>query len=379
MAKDENRYKHALRLGEAFNDKQDWNKAVGAFRVAVGEFPKRSEPYAGLAQACFGLKQIDRALECYKLAARYSGGKIEYLRKVADMQERLGQLDDAAKTYMAAGELMLRQRNLDEAVSNWERAIRLQANLLGAHQRLAMVFQRQKDTRGAVREYLAIARILQARGQKEKALRMCQAALRLDPGNNDVLTAIELVRHGEGAFAQVAEEPEPDPIVVKEPEPSPPSTNGDEISLADTVRQMATIFEKERLANKTGSLPQPTIDPTNEASRLAQEHLAEEIFREEEDEALLYGTGSATMSKLERDALIGQGMDFQNRAQPGDAIECFKKAIAGGLNLPAAHFTLGMLYCETENGTAARPHLLIAAKDAQYQAASEHLLRQISS
>ena len=369
MAKDENRYRQAVSLGESFNRKQDWNKAVGAFRVAVTEFPKRPVPYAGLAEACFGLKQIDRALECYKLAARYSGGDLIYLRKVADMQERLGRLDEAARTYMAAGELKLRQRDLDEAISNWERAIRLQANLLGAHQRLAMVFQRQKDTRGAVREYLAIARILQAQGQNEKALRMCQAALRLDPGNSDVLTAIELVKHGEGASVLAEEAPEP------EPEPTPETPPNEDASLADTVRQMATIFEQERLARQSAEAAPTPIDPTTEANRLAQEHLAEEIFRDEEDEALLYGTGSATMSKLERDALIGQGMDFQNRGQPGEAIVCFQKAVEGGLNLPAAHYTLGLLYVATNNISAAKTHLAIASQDGAFRAASKHLLK----
>ena len=372
MANDENRYRQALSLGETFNQRKDWQKAVGAFRVAVAEFPKRPTAYAGLAEACFGLKQIDRALECYKLAARYSGGDMAHLRKVADMQERLGQLDEAARTYMAAGELMLRHRDLEEAISNWERAIRLQANLLGAHQRLAMVFQRQKDTKNAVREYLAIARILQGQGQKEKALRMCQAAWKLDPGNSDVRTAIELVRFGEDAFA---EEPDDEPEIEAIPEPPPPAE--EELTLADTVRQMATIFEQEKLARQSEQ-PQPAAaDPSADAMRLAQEQLAEEIFREEEDEALLYGTGTATMSKLERDALIGQGMDFQNRGQPNDAIDCFKKAVTGGLDLPAVHYTLGTLYLESGDKSAARTHLARAAQTQAYQKASNLLMRQL--
>jgi tetratricopeptide (TPR) repeat protein len=104
---------------------------------------------------------LDKALDCFKFAASFSRGDISHLQKVADIQERLGQLSEAARTYTAVGEILLRQREIDDAINHWLRAVGLEPNLLGAHRRLASVFHRRNDTKAAVREYLAIARILQ--------------------------------------------------------------------------------------------------------------------------------------------------------------------------------------------------------------------------
>jgi tetratricopeptide (TPR) repeat protein len=201
-------YEQALRSARAFADREQWRQAFAAYRDARALLPREAESYAGLGEACFALGRLDRALESYTLAARYSRGDMRYLERVADLQERLGLLTEAARTYMAVGELKLRQRRLDEAIYSWQRAVRLEPGLLGAHRRLAMVFQRQGNIIAAVREYLAIARALQMRGESDKALEMCRAALRLDPDNEDVRVAMHLVTHGEKALA---EEPESEP------------------------------------------------------------------------------------------------------------------------------------------------------------------------
>jgi tetratricopeptide (TPR) repeat protein len=368
-------FQQALKRGFQLNKADKWQEAIPAFRAAMNEFPQQPLPYVGLGEACFGLKQTDRALECFKLAARYSGGNIAYLRKVADLQERLGRLTEASQTYSATGEIHFRRRELDDALANWERAIRLNPNLLAAHQRLAVVFQRLNDTKKAVREYLAIARILQMNGENKKALQMCMAARRLDPENKDVLVAIRLIQHGdeiirreeaERAEEQAAEQPAPSP------EPA--------ASLSDAVRQMASILESERQEQRE-ERPKPTAqseDAVEKARQKAQNELAEEIFRDEEDEEAVYDPEGIILSKLERDALIGQGIDFQYRGQINEAIVCYEKAIKGGLKLPAAFFTLGMLYMDRNRPTQARPVLETAAQTPTYQAASEQVLQQLN-
>lgn len=362
MAGNQTRYQEAIRHAKLYNQQKEWAKAISVLRIAIHEFPVLPEPYDLLGQACAGLRQWDRALDVYKRAARYSGGNITYLNKVADMQERLGQLSEAGQTYMAAGELQMRKNNLELAESNWLRAIRLEPNLLGAHRRLAMLYQRQNNVAAALREYLAIARILDSRGEKKQALQMCKAALRLDPENSDVLKAVELIRYGEAAI------PEPQEEAVS----APPETQevSEESSLADTVRQMAAVLEAER--QQRAPAPIAEADPVQVANRLAQEQLATEIFRDEEDEELLYGTGEG-LSKLERDALIGQGIDFQSRGQLVDAITCYEKAIRGGLNLPAAYFVLGLLYLQSGQRTAAEKYLKQAAEDVNYRTAVRSL------
>lgn len=371
MAKNVARYQEAMKRGEAMNAQKKWREALSLFRMALQEFPNRPEPYVGLGEACIGLKQLDRALDCYKYAARFSRGDMKYLQKVADIQERLGQLSEAARTYTAVGEILLRQRQIDEAINHWLRAVGLEPNLLGAHRRLASVFHRRNDIKGAVREYLAIARILQQRGEKDNALQMCRAALRLDPDSKDVMTAIELIRFGEEAFAEEEEEEE-------EEQPVPASEPEDDLTTA--VRQMASILEEERQNWKSTQEQARKAaagnDPVELARRLAQEQLAEEIFRDEEDDDILYGSDSG-LSKLERDALIGQAMDFEARGEVKDAIVCYEKAVNGGLDMPAAHFNLGLLYLQAKRHEDARNQLSIAAQSTHYTEATQAALSQL--
>lgn len=360
MAQDKELFEKAMKAGAIFNEREDYVKAMSAFRTAVKEFPRNAAAYAGLGEACIGAKQLDRALDCFKYAARFSGGDISYLRKVADIQERQGRLSDAGRTYLAIGEILYKSNQTDEAIGNWQRAIRLESNLLGAHKRLATTYQRLGEIKDAVRSYLAIARILQMEGELKKALRMCQAALRLDPDNEDVLTAVELIRKGAEAFdlpEEEEEEPEPEPTVS-----AAEQAEADE--LTKTVRQMAAAFEAER--QKAQPVAQPVANsPIDAAKQLAQEHLAIELFRDEDDDE----DANTSLSKLERDALLGQGMDFESRGKFDDAIGCYRRAIDGGLKLPAAHFVLGMLYIKTGQQASAEAMFKVAVQEEGFKTA----------
>jgi tetratricopeptide (TPR) repeat protein len=358
MANDTALYKKAMKAGLVYNQQKQWQQAMRAFSIAINEFPRQPEPYVGLAEACVGLKQYDRALDCYKRASRYSEGNIEYIKKVADMQERQGQLSAAGQTYLAAGELLLRRKELDAAISNWERAIRLEPNLLNAHKRLAMVFQRQGQTKAAVREYLAIARILEMQGEKDKALYMCRSAMRLDPDNDDVMKAIDLIKRGAEYFDDDEDEVE---ILTEEPAT-------EESELARTVRQIASVFESEISAQATLT-PKVTAvaDPIAQARQIADDQLADEILRDEEDEE--YSTTNEQMSKLQWDVHIGQAIDFQSRGQIEEAIQSLEKAITGGLNLSAGFFVLGLLYLENDEKGKAHQVLQVAAQDETYRQA----------
>jgi tetratricopeptide (TPR) repeat protein len=369
MANDVALYKKAMKAGLVFNKKQEWLQAMRAFSIAINEFPRQPGPYVGLGEACTGLKQYDKALDCYKRAARYSDGNIEYVKKVADMQERQGQLHAAGQTYLAAGEILLRRQDLDAAIANWERAIRLEPNLLTAHKRLAMVFQRQGNIKAAVREYLAIARILEQTGDKHKALYMCQSALRLDPGNEDVVKAIELIQHG-AEYYEESEEPEVAPLADSSVEES---VQEEENELARTVRQLASAFASDISAQSKPSSQPKIADPITLARQMADDQLADEILRDEDDEE--YGAVDGSMSKLQRDVYIGQAIDFQARGQVADAIESLEKAVAGGLKLAAGFFILGLLYVEVDEVEKARHVLQIAALNETYKQASQLALQ----
>ena len=177
MAGNRARFEEALNRGHSHSWDQQWAEAIKEFQVAIAEIANEPAPYAGLGMAYLEKNQLKNALENYKLAARYSRGDVIYLRQVADVQERLNLYGEAGKTYMAIGEIELNRRRLTEAMDNWNRAVRLEPDLLRAHQRLASIYERQGSVHNAIREYLAIARILNSQNETENALQACQLAL----------------------------------------------------------------------------------------------------------------------------------------------------------------------------------------------------------
>lgn len=342
MANNRSRYEEALNKGHAHSWDQRWQDAAREFEAAIAEFPMEPAPYAGLGMACFEMGQLPRALESYKLAARYSQGDIIYLRQVAEMQERLNQFREAGQTYMTVGEILLRQRLLDEAMENWHKAVQLDPNLLGGHQRLATVYQRQGNVRAAIREYLAIARVLQMQGDAARALQTCQAALKLDPRHADVLTAIEMLKQGETIFLETE---------------------------TAAVSSGKSVFDSQEQ-------PAPGIEeiatPVQEARRMAMEQLAEELF-EEEEPAASWGTALG-ISRLERDALLSQALDYQTRGLVNEAISNYEQAVERGLSSSAVHFNLGLLYQDKLRFEDAIRQFEISVQDREYRIASHFSL-----
>lgn len=322
MAQDRARFEEALNRGHSYSWDQRWQEAIRAFDAAVKVMPEEPAPYAGLGMAHLELDQLEPALLNYKKAARFSRGNIIYLRKVADVQERLGQSSDAGKTFMAIGEMELSKRRLNDAMDNWHRAVRLEPKLLRAHQRLASVYQRQGAIRNAVQEYLAIAQILQMQNDVEKALEACQLALQLDPRNKDILTAIETIRQGE-------------PLFEGESRISTPSAVS---STEGLLQQVLGSSDRENGSWDPAKQSVETAVPVQDARRLAMEELAAGLFSDDDD------SEDTDIGKMQRDHLISQALDFQRRDMVNEAIDHYERAIAVGEDSKAAHLNLGLLY-----------------------------------
>jgi tetratricopeptide (TPR) repeat protein len=349
-------YEQALSRGHSYSWDQQWEEAISEFQRALQQFPEEPAPYAGIGMASLELGRLQEALDNYKKAARYSKGDVIYLRQVADVQERLGALEEAGQTYMAIGEIHLRKGAMNQAVDNWHRATRLAPSLLGAHQRLARYHTQQGQVRPAIREYLAIARLFQAQGQNEKALQTCRSALNLDPRNPDVLTALELVQQGEKIFDQAQEG-------------TAKRQNGNLFAALDQV----SVGPADEAEEWQGSAERSS--PVQNARRMALEQLAEELFSEESGGTTHNGAGGVVeLGKMERDALISQALDYQTRGQINEAISTYEKARAAGVTSPAAHFNLGLLYQDKLRFEDAIREFEISVHDHEYRLGSHFAL-----
>lgn len=346
MAGNRARFEEALNRGHSHSWDQKWQEAIQEFKVAIKEIANEPAPYAGLGMAHLELNQLEDALDNYKLAARFSRGDVIYLRQVADVQERLGHYGEAGKTYMAIGEIELNRRHLTEAMDNWNRAVRLEPDLLRAHQRLASIYERQGSVHNAIREYLAIARILNSQGKSENALQACQLALKLDPRNAEVLTAIEQIRSGE----KLAGESD-----------SPSYQSSDSIS--EVAQHMAAALEEKAGGTSKAA---DAASPVQDARRLASEKLAEDLFDDEDVEL--------NAQTLQLTTLISKALDFQTRSMTNEAISAYEEAMALGLDNTAAHFNLGLLYQDKLRFEDAVREFELSVKDHDFRLASHFSL-----
>jgi tetratricopeptide (TPR) repeat protein len=355
VAGNRHRYEEALNRGAQSAWDSNWRRAIEQFEVARAEFPDQPVPYARLGQAYFELSEYDNSLRYYQQAARLDPRDVVTLGRIADILERKGQLGEAARIYMAVAEVHLKDRDLDAAISNWERATRLDPSLLGARQRLCLVYRRTGRIRESIREHLALARIYQMRGNIPQAAAACKAALEMDPNNADVLAAVGLLRQGLVMDLAPAEAGPP----ALAPAARAPATP----SVSQALRAAAQAFERDQVLGWEGAEEEREASgsPVDEARQAALADLAEIVF--EEDTA----GADAVMSKADRDALISRAIDLQTQGEVDEAIAAYERAIQGGMRQPAVHFNLGLLYQERVRLDEAIEQLQLAVDDPEYK------------
>ena len=291
MAGNRRLYEHALRRAAEHYERKQWEKALPEYQNALNEFPD----------------------------------DLGVLEKTADVFERLGRLEEAARSYQTIANTRSQQGHQDQAVEFWERATRLDNNLIDSHKNLAFAYASQGKTKNAVRENLALARLCQHQNQLMDALGYVQVAYALDPANPDVLRSLELLR---AAGVTTAEAPAG---------PEEASVRG---SPADLTREKALS------------------------------DLAETVFEDVQPQ-------SGKLSKAEVDALITKAIDQQTQGNASGAIDTYRRILAAGVDMPAVNFNLGLLYQENVRLDDAIQQFKYAVNFAEYRLGSLFALGEL--
>jgi tetratricopeptide (TPR) repeat protein len=310
------RYVLALEIGEEAIRQGKWQQALTCFQTALTGLPREPRVYNGLGDTHLALADRGRALACYKEAARLAGDNAEYVGKVADIQESLGLVADAARSRLIAGDILWSHGQFDRAEGEWLRVLALQRDSTAARERLAVACRRRGDLTATARHYLALADILRREGRCLMALHICYTLLSELPGNQIVWSATD------EAWRCVAVRDRQQPPADGRVEP------GDLLNAAADFAQwqLAAAIRQSTLRSNHGDNPEAHI------------HLRQAILNE--------GYGRAGM-----------------------ALAAYEKAIAAGLNMPAIFFALGMLYRLVGRRADSRAALLLASRHPLYQRA----------
>jgi tetratricopeptide (TPR) repeat protein len=335
MAGNRKIFEEAMREGAEAAWKKDWQEAITAYQSALGEFPTDAEALTSLASAYFSASQWEAALGAYQRAIERVPDDPMLYERIGQIQETLGQARAAAQAYVAAAERYLSQKQASHlALERWHDAVSVWPDGVEAHVKLLQHYQRQGQVREAVGECMTLARIYNAQGQNDYAIRICQHALKLAPEDAEVTLTLEKLQGGEPLTA------EPEETMVQQEQPVAASEGFDLFSgIEDSMDTSMLDFDTELEAEDAGERG----TPIEIARQKALADLAESFFQ---DEASVGLGRAAQLTKAETDALIGKAIDFQTRGKVDEAIQAYEKVVEAGAERPAVNFNLGLLYQE---------------------------------
>lgn len=343
-------FEESLRLGHSAAWDLQWDRAIEYYRKALAEFPDNPTALTSLGLALLESGQLKEALAAYHRAAKASPGDPIPVEKCAEIFERLGQIKEAIEQHEAAAELYVRRRDAEKALENWTHIARLSPNNLAARSRLALTYERLGRPKDALKEYLAVAAILQQAGKVDRAIESAQRALVLVPGDPEASSALTLLRQGR-------------------PLPTPTRPRG-----ATGPLRMARVQEFMRSEEKpTGQVAEAEeADPEVQAQKQALTILAGLLFEEPSASgpsegkgrsvsALTRGKTEAASGRPRMYLYLGQAIDLLTRGHKPQAAKELQRAIDDGLDHPAAHYNLGLLKRDLKDFEGARKHLAMAA------------------
>jgi tetratricopeptide (TPR) repeat protein len=359
MAGREDIFQQEMNRGHSAAWDQLWDKATVAYRAALAEMPDNPKALSSLALALYQLSEFEESLQSYSRLAQISPSDPIPFEKIAQISERLGNLDDAVNAAIKAADLYLSQKDVEKAIENWARVTQLKPDNILAHSRLALVHERLRQPQQAVTEYLALASLMQRSGKLEKSAELITRALKLMPGNQAAEQAKALLESGQLL-----------------PRPLRPKGGTGPLRMAQ-VKQLSE--PKKQVASG--------MDPVSEARKKALTVLAEILFEYSDDsdlyqerkglQAIMHGTGELSLQQMAQTKIImhlGQAIDAQSKGQQETAAEELAQALLAGFEHPALYFSLGMLRVEGGRADNAISHLQHAVKHLEFGLAARLLL-----
>ena len=303
-------YEEAMNAGHAAAWEQDWQNAIPAYMTAIRARPGDSAAHNNLGLALLNAGRLEDALKVYQRAAKLGTDDPIPLEKSADVLERLGRLQDAARQYLAVADIHLANQDMDKAIANWERSTHIAGGLIDVRKKLALAYEKTGRKRQAVREYLTLAYNYKKVGNTPVAIQAVERALRLEPQNPQALNALQALRTGSDIMAPQAE--------TEAKKHSDDPVYEDEFELPMPVSDDAEVGE----SNKDG--------PIGEAVEQSLEDLATHVM---ETGAIMDQSGM----------LIIQAIELHRQESFAEAIRTYKQAQKSGLNHDGIYMNLGAL------------------------------------
>jgi len=357
------KFQVAMTHAERFSNEGNWNEALRAYRFALAEFPNDLNAIVGFGRSAYSSGQIEIAQRAFGQVLKLDPSNWQALNYLGDIQEELGQLDQAGETYFRVGNIFAAQDDIESALEAWSRATHLAPNHADAHRKLAQGWLMQDQPRLAARQLLTLAAVFQSQGSNQQALEQVQEARELigdDPAISAALTALDLKTPIE---PELLSEAPPEDIPEEDATLDLPGFADSYVGDLIIDEDPFAFAELEPDASQQGGL-------VAAAQQNAMAELANVIF---EDNNNSY---AGTIPRDELNMLIIQAIDLQSRHSLAEAVNNFRQVIRAGANSAALYFNLGLLNKELGQYDEAAKMLKASAQADEFNIPAQFALGQ---
>lgn len=196
-----------VKLGAAFQAKGKHGDAISKYKEAINLQPQNATAHYNLGVTLSLVGQIEAAIPHYRKAIEF--------RQTTSSEINLG------KALVNLGKALRNTGKTEEAVRNYEKALKLDTNSVEAHYSLALALVAQKKVESAVQHFLQVLErdpehvdahvnlgvsLVSQRGRLQEAIDHFRLALEIDPAKTAARFNLGNALGSQGKFADAAKE-----------------------------------------------------------------------------------------------------------------------------------------------------------------------------
>ena len=178
-------------IGDLYLRKGNKNSSLEFFHKAADVF----------RQGGFSLK----ALALYKKIINIVPTDVDSLTALGELSEEKGLITDAIRYYLAAGDILSREKSKDRFLKTYEKILSLAPTNIPLREKVASLFLKEGLTIHAVKELLHIANHSAKRGEREQARDYFTKVLSIEPDHKDALSGLSSLSRDEGDIPKALE------------------------------------------------------------------------------------------------------------------------------------------------------------------------------
>lgn len=178
---------------------------IGELYIRQGETFQAIDYFERLAQIFVGDGFLTKAIAVYKRIAKLAPEEIKPLERLADLYVQQGVMSEARPLFLQLAEIHLKNNRQPDAVSLLKKLLLAEPDNLRIQIRLADLYQAMGQNGDAIEAYVSAAQRAIARGDHAECEKLCEKALKLDPGNVSAITARARSLSAQGNLSQAAD------------------------------------------------------------------------------------------------------------------------------------------------------------------------------